>query len=532
MSWENLRELSRHWGGLLFVVAVSLGYGASLLAARMGYQASHDSHYHFAVAREIFEGNFRSEQGQHLPWTLLAELKVDHYFGYHALIAPFAALSDPEIGMKLATLTLFVGVFVAMYLFLRARGVAMAWVWALLPALFSTQDWRYLMLRGGHWMVPLSLLFLQVAFFVKAPVARRVGIVVVAYVAMLSYQGSVVLPAIHVGGLAASWVLRRGALAHGQALEPLLTVAGLALGLTLNPYMDLHASTWKFALYHVTYMNLDPEGLYPGLSEFGPIPLEHLVANPEYALLPLLVVVMAAREVARRVRGETVDATRAVLAGVALVGVVLAAKAIRMREYAVPWAFAFLAVAAPRSLGTGALRYAAPTLASALVIAGLWVKWPYTHAQLGQHLPTNQYRGARPLLEAHAGHPVLNVAEGDYTTLRWEYPDVACVQGLSRYFLTTNRPVFHDVWTLRDTKDPRERLQILSRFYDRGVRLLAVQHRNPVFRFAEHHPTALRPAYRSRFEGDVKIKGSSIYVLDGDGIQATLTRMDARRVGP
>ncbi len=37
-------------------------------------------------------GGLRSELQARLPWTILTEWPVDHYFGFHLLLAPFAAL--------------------------------------------------------------------------------------------------------------------------------------------------------------------------------------------------------------------------------------------------------------------------------------------------------------------------------------------------------------------------------------------------------------------------------------------------------
>ncbi len=509
----------------VFVAGVCLIYATTLLAKRIGYQASQDSHYHFAVAREILAGNLRSEVEARLPWTVLAELPVDHAFGYHAALAPFAMADDPEVGMKLATVALFSAVFVGIYGFLRARRIGYAGIWALLPALFSNQDWRYLMLRGGHWMVILSLLYIHVAFFVTARTKRRLGVLAIAYVAMLSYQGALVLLPLHLGGLGALAILRKGDLRRGDLLDPVIAVLGFALALTLNPYMDAGASTWKYAWFHITYMMGDPANLYPDLREFGPLPLEYLWHNPEFVALPALTIGVAGFWLSRRRHDEPMDRTMTVLLGVALAGILLTARAIRMREYSVPWVFIFLASVAPRTTPSCVGRSLVGALGGALVILGLYLKWPATYYTLRQHLPTYQYRNARPLLESYREHPVLNIAEGDYTTLRWEYEDVRCVQGLSRYFLYTNRPVFDDVWTLRQTTDPAVRLNILRRFFHRGVRLLAVQHRNSVFVFAEAHPSALRLAYRSRFEGAVKIRGSSIYILDIRGIEAQLAKL-------
>ncbi len=518
------------WLGAAFVAVVSALYGGSLMLARLDYQASADSHYHFAVAREIARGHFRSEAQGHLPWTILSQLPVDHYFGYHLLLAPFAALSDGIWGMKLATLTLFVAVPLAVYAFLRARGVRGAWAWAFLPLLFANEDWRYLMLRGGHWLAVLSILFLHVAFFVRSPRVRRVGIVLVSYVATLSYQGGIVLLPLHVGALLSLWLMRRDTVSRGQLLEPLLTTLGLALGFTLNPYMTVHGATWQFLWFHVANMSMDPAGLYSAIREFGPPPLRYLPYNPQYIVAPCCIVLAAGWVVVRASRGQRPARTVAVLLGAAVTGVLMTARMLRIEEYAVPWASLFLASAVPAWRPTLPwLRKLAEPLVAVTIALLLFVKWPDTFNLLGQHLPTAQYRGALPVLEAFAGRPVLNIAEADYTTLRWEDPDVVAVQGLSHYFLYPNRPVFDDVMLIRESPDQVVQLGALLRFYDRGVRLVAVQRRNRAAGLFNAFPEAFRFVFGSPLDGAAVKLGSSLYLMNRQGLEAAIGRAKAEQ---
>ena len=134
---------------------VSAAYAAVLLALSPGQQPSADSHFHFEVARWIARGDFVPDLARGLPMTILRDMPVDHYWGYHVLLAPFALLPDAELGMKVATVVFFAAVAVSICAFLRARGVAYPWAWALAAMLFSTQDWRYMQLRGGQLVVPL-----------------------------------------------------------------------------------------------------------------------------------------------------------------------------------------------------------------------------------------------------------------------------------------------------------------------------------------------------------------------------------------
>jgi hypothetical protein len=381
------------------------------------------------------------------------------------------------------------------------------------------------MLRGGNWLLVLSILFLQLAFFTPNARARRVGIVLICYLATLSYQGGVILLPLHLAALGSAVLLRRDALAKGQLWEPALTVLGLALGFVLNPYLNRSAATLKFLWFHVSYMNLDPAGLYPGLREFGPVPLAYLPANPQFIIAPCLVLGAVGWVLWRARRGERPSYAVAVLLGAALAGLVLTARAIRMREYGVPWAVSFLALLTPEwSLRTRALRKAAPVALATLVCLLLLIKWPDTFALLGEHLPTAQYAGARQLLAAHRGPPVLNIAEGDYTTLRWEDPDVATVQGLSHYFLYPNRPVFDDVTVIRESRSVKARLSALLRFYQRGVRLVAVQHRNSAYALLEDYPAAFQLAYRSPKERVIERFRASIYLMNDAEIKAAISR--------
>src|SRR5580700_5189564 len=117
----------RRAAGAFLVALVTGAYAAAILAGWRGYQPSADSLYHFSVAREMAHGTLVPDVARGLPFTVLRDMPVDHYWGYHLLLAPFALATDPELGMKVATVTLFALVCVATYLFLNARGVTYAW---------------------------------------------------------------------------------------------------------------------------------------------------------------------------------------------------------------------------------------------------------------------------------------------------------------------------------------------------------------------------------------------------------------------
>jgi hypothetical protein len=255
-------------------------------------------------------------------------------------------------------------------------------------------------------------------------------------------------------------------------------------------------------------MGRDSAHLYDDqdIAEFHGFPLRVALAHPEWLLLLAgtlaSVASVALVAYAERRRGaQRQDVARVVLAGLALAGVTLTAQAMRTREYSVPLAFALFAVLAPRARESliGA-SIAVPLIAAAFVLHG------EETLRLDRGLPTHQYDGALPLLEANGEHPVLNIAEADYCMLRWQWDRVVCVQALSRYFLYPYKDVFHDVWELHDHADTSpETRDILRRFWDRGVRLVAVHAmHNSMAPYAEEHRVFESP-----------INGAAIYALDG-----------------
>jgi hypothetical protein len=500
----------------VIVALVAATYATILLAIAKGYQPSADSHYHFMMGRAISRGEIFPDVARALPLTILHDMPVDHYWGYHVLLAPFALVPNAEVGMKIATVFFFALVFFAIDAFLRARGIRFSWAWSLACAAFSTQDWRYLQLRGGQWMVPLLFAMTHVAFFEERVRRRRVLLVAIAYVAMLSYHGAIVLLPFHVGGVLALALFRRGDL-HGRFIEPVFVALGLALGLTINPYMDARASTWRFFALHVGDMGRDTAHLYDDLdvAEFHGFPLRVAIANPEWLVL-LVAAIAAIAWIAWRARDETkVDRASVVLAGMCAVGIALTLRAMRTREYAVPIAMCLFAVLAPRRAARTAMReWAIHVLVGAVTAVTLFVHGMDTIPLIRTHLPTHQYDGARALLEKNGDHPILNIAEADYCMLLWQWDRVVCVQALSRYFIYPYKDLFHDVWTLHDHADTSPDTKIiLKRFWDRGVRLVAVHRTNVMWKYAERHPDELKPVFRS------PINGATIYALDREHLE-------------
>ena len=89
MSAEPVRARRNLWG-LLFVVVFASGYAAWVLGATPEHQPGIDSHYHFRMGGEIASGTLVPDMAADLPLTVYRDLDVDHYWGFHVLLAPFA----------------------------------------------------------------------------------------------------------------------------------------------------------------------------------------------------------------------------------------------------------------------------------------------------------------------------------------------------------------------------------------------------------------------------------------------------------
>jgi hypothetical protein len=141
------------------------------------------------------------------------------------------------------------------------------------------------------------------------------------------------------------------------------------------------------------------------------------------------------------------------------------------------------------------------------VVLGLWLHSSQPIGALNSRstLHTRIYEGARPVLASNHSSPVLNLVEADYNLLKWEYRDVSCVQGLSRYFLLPNRQIYDDVQMLKNPKTgDQDRFRALDRFGALGIKLVAnhvsrIDGRRTAFdSFARKYRHALEPVFESK----------------------------------
>ena len=500
LTFRFLRSESfRHIAGALFVFCVAFAYALSVLLAVKGEMPSADSNYHYLTAREIWQGStLFPDPGKSFPLTLLNVLKVDHYYGYHLLISPAGAFASPELGMKVTSAGLFALLLTTMYAVLRAQRVLYAPAWTFLSIAFSSQDWRYLQLRGGQLMAGLCLVFVHVAFFTEAAKKRRWLIFVVTYCAMLSYHGAVILLPFHIAGLVALLLTSKTPADRARWFEPAITALGLFAGLLVNPYMNLRFATFRFAALHIFHMGTDSAKLFAGREnvEFNPFPISHLWLEYGWGILFLVLLAGLGLVASRLVTKKPVAREVIVFAALTALSIVLTARAVRMREYGVPIAFVFLAVLLrPKDIRVALLR----SLGGALLIvvsASLYAQWHRTRDLMLREKPLNFYEGAAPVIEASHGAPILNLTQSDAMSLTWELPSARVAQALSPYFIYLHdRGLYEDIKRLRLGGTTASTTEALARFQQRGVRLVAVSQHKHMTAFAAEHPDLLRLAY-------------------------------------
>ena len=490
----------------LFVGLLAGSFALSILLAADGRQPGVDSHYHFMMGQEIANGNLVPSMAEDLPFTVYKDLDVDHYWGFHVLLSPFTLISDQETSMKLATTVMFCFVILSLFVYLRRRGIQFSWFWAFVPLFMTSIAWRYLHLRGAQLLVPILLFFLASAFYEDGARKRRITLFCCAFLGMLSYQGAIVLLTAHIAGLGAWWVLKPSTFSWKRAWEPTLTGAGLAAGLTFNPYMNASGQTWEFAGYHLFTMGVDRDGLYGRVAEFHGFAPEWFFAHLEWLFFALAVVVGLGWLLRTRLQKQELTRDQAVNAGLAVLGILMTSMATRATEYSVIFGVLFLSSLTPR-IERAALTTKLSRLLPLVIIVPLWLHAGQTAQALNTRntLHTRMYEGAKPHLERNGSSPVLNLVEADYNTLLWEYSDTRCVQGLSRYFLIQNHQAYQDVQTLKHPQTTAwAKLEALRRFSDQDISLVAnhltrINGEPTAFAlFAGKIPEILIPVFRSK----------------------------------
>ena len=125
-----------------------------------------DSFYHLGHAAAYLEGSLFDTS---LPWatqSVIADKGADLWWGFHVVLAPFAALGDPSTAIRIAAILGTLTLCAALWYLLARHGVENRAVWVMLFLVAVPNVlFRYLMVRPHVLSLGLSLLLLS--FLVK-----------------------------------------------------------------------------------------------------------------------------------------------------------------------------------------------------------------------------------------------------------------------------------------------------------------------------------------------------------------------------
>jgi len=419
-----------------------------------------DGMYHAKMAWLLWHEGFRRD----FPWmtcSITATHWADHHFLFHVLLAPLAPLGLVATLQLGAVLVGALGL-TACIVSLARSGVRHLALWAVVLPLCSDMFlYRTALTRA----MPLCLA-LTVAFLAAAESRRPRLAGALAFVALWTYQGALfLLP------LAAFAALRdrlRGEASSGVLLA---TIAGMVLGLTVNPFFP---ATWDFLMLHVgPYLSHGRVALPVDLGiEWQPATWSLVPRTvPVLVLGGVLPVVAMLRR--RWSRDDDLFGATVLLFAVATV------RSQRFVEYAAPLGVMLGA----RVLSRGALeglvaplraRVGGAVAAAALVLYGA-VQWRSVDAEAFTTNP-DDLAGAAHWLRAHTP-PGAVVFHGNWTEfagLFYHNHHNRYVYGLDPYFFLEHDPALYLRYRrVIAGQDPDAVGTIVTRFHSRHVVLVA-----------------------------------------------------------
>ena len=561
------------WLKPIGVGVASLVVTSVILGQFPGHQPGIESHYHYKMGQKIANGDLRPNPGDHLPLSVLAsDHPVDHHFGFHLLIAPFAGygslIADHEVAMKLTSIVFVVLAVLALFWLLVQVNAPAPELLCFVPSVFGMVFWRNIQLRGGTLMA-IGLVGLVYLAFVQERWRR---LLVASYALMLCYHGAfLALPVIFATPLGIfAWEFLFRGVVDRSAFRPTLTVGlGLLFALVVSPY---GIEAFEFLFFHLHTAFGDPRGHYQSGHEFSPFSAAMLANFFEYVLIPIGLVVVGVglwknRAIAPRSLLGPFFATVAL--------VVLTWRSHRLVEYSVPmFVFTYgsylgslrgaerlkvIRMSAGLSvvftillfthvgqswslmtrgailvaLGIGVvpliLRGARPAVLALLVALFITVTG---HRNLSEMVnfsrthgtPTTLYAGAKETFRANPG-VIGNLYQSDFSLILWEDHDAECVQGLNYYFIDGSDPLHQALARLKQkrpydpARDDQELSSALRVLWERGVRVvtqrthLASGFPRPLIHFADRNPKILERAWA---HPDDKVR---VWVLRPEGEQ-------------
>jgi len=157
------RQYRQHQGWLGYLAVFVIAFLLFANFQHVTVFADPDSYYHAAMGVQLRDGNFSASFAA-LPYTTLAHAYADQHFLYHFLLAPFAAIADPLIGLKLLTIMLGALMVLTFYWFLRRWSVPWAFAATMLLLMVNPFTFRMNLAKASSLSLMLLILGLAAAF--------------------------------------------------------------------------------------------------------------------------------------------------------------------------------------------------------------------------------------------------------------------------------------------------------------------------------------------------------------------------------
>lgn len=240
-----------------------------------------DAFYHVKASQVLLERGIEKT----FPWlsfTTLNAYYADQHFLYHVALLPFISFGgDPLFSAKVATAVFAAVLFAFLAVFLQLFRVRFWWLF--LCVLLATNPFLFRILLVKAPALSLTLLFLGITFLFAG---RRVPLAIVSFFYAWTYGGFALL-AIAAGCYLVVASIKLRALSW-RAWRLFLTVlAGLTLGIVLNPYFPQNLSLYWQQLVQIGLVNYQ-EFINVG-GEWHPYATIDLFSNAAFVSISIVV---------------------------------------------------------------------------------------------------------------------------------------------------------------------------------------------------------------------------------------------------
>ena len=293
----------RGWLGYLAIFTI-----AFLLFAYFQYVpifADPDSFYHAKMAVLIRDGQF-STHFFALPFTTLAHSFADQHFLYHFLLVPFVTITDPLIGLKLATILYGALLALTFYWFMRRWRVPWAFATTIVLLLINPFTFRMNLAKAPSLSLTLLLLGLAAAFSYRPWLLAALSFSYVWFyggfpLLIISVLLFATISAVHrriVRREDSNTFVHRIRALLGRAFRHnrvkrlnlrlvIAVVVGTGIGLVANPFFPSNVRYYFDQLIRIGILNYQKTIGVGG--EWYPYKFIDLIANTVLASIPLLV---------------------------------------------------------------------------------------------------------------------------------------------------------------------------------------------------------------------------------------------------